>query len=71
MTVGVCYLIIKLMKKTKAYQTVIQPDSDLSDNDDNHIIQAGIQKLTEESTTFQFLIDDEDIYTKDAIKEKY
>jgi hypothetical protein len=35
------------------------------------ILQNGIQKLAEESGSFDFLKEDEDLYTIDDIKEKY
>jgi hypothetical protein len=36
-----------------------------------HTLQYGIEKLVEESHAFQFLEDDEDLYTIEDIKEKY
>ena len=59
------------MKKTKTKENLANHNGDLNNNDDNYILLAGIQKLTEESTAFQFLISDEDIYTLDDIKEIY
>jgi hypothetical protein len=38
---------------------------------EEHKLQNGIQKLVEQSRSFQFLNDDEDLYTIDDIKEKY
>jgi hypothetical protein len=34
-------------------------------------LRNGIQKLVEQSQAFQFLNDDEDLYTAEDIKEKY
>jgi hypothetical protein len=34
-------------------------------------LQNGIEKLVEKSKTFQFLNDEEDLYTAEDIKEKY
>jgi len=34
-------------------------------------LQAGIEKLMAQSQVFQFLNDDEDLYTDEDIKEKY
>jgi len=38
---------------------------------EEHILQNGIEKLVEQSKVFQFLNDEEDLYTEDDIKEKY
>ncbi len=38
---------------------------------DDKIIQEGIQKLTSDSKSFDFLNNEEDIYTVKDIKEKY
>jgi hypothetical protein len=38
---------------------------------EENILQKGIEKLIEQSGTFQFLLDDEDLYTDEDIKEKY
>ncbi len=34
-------------------------------------LQAGIQQMIEQSETFSFLKDEEDLYTLDDLKEKY
>ena len=38
---------------------------------DDKIIQEGIQKLTSESKTFDFLKDEENLYSINDLKEKY
>jgi hypothetical protein len=38
---------------------------------DEYIVQKGIYKLAEESESFSFLNDEEILYTKKDIKEKY
>jgi hypothetical protein len=38
---------------------------------DDKIIQEGIQRITSESKSFDFLIDEEDLYTVNDVKEKY
>jgi hypothetical protein len=38
---------------------------------EEHILQNGIEKLVEKSNAFQFLNDEEDLYTLADIKEKY
>ena len=38
---------------------------------DQKIIQEGIQQLTSESKSFDFLNDEEDLYTVNDVKEKY
>jgi hypothetical protein len=38
---------------------------------EEHLLQNGIEKLIEQSNAFQFLNDDEDLYTAEDIKEKY
>jgi hypothetical protein len=38
---------------------------------DNAILQEGIQKITSESKVFKYLLDEEDIYTVNDLKEKY
>ncbi len=38
---------------------------------EENILQKGIEKLVEQSEAFQFLHDEEDIYTLADIKEKY
>lgn len=38
---------------------------------EDDMIQQGIQNLVAESVAFSFLIDDEDLYTIDDIKEEY
>jgi len=38
---------------------------------DDKIIQEGIQKLTSESKAFEFLKDEDDLYTLNDLKEKY
>jgi hypothetical protein len=38
---------------------------------EDDLIQRGIEKMIEGSTTFQFLADEEDLYTVNDIKEKY
>ena len=62
------------MKKLKVSQTVNHSDYlnnySIKDHEDDMLLK-GIEKLTEESDTFQFLNDDEDIYTLGDIKEKY
>lgn len=38
---------------------------------DDEIIQEGIQKLTSESKAFEFLKDEDDLYTLNDLKERY
>jgi hypothetical protein len=38
---------------------------------EEEILQAGIQKITEESTTFDFLKEEEDLYSADDLKERF
>lgn len=38
---------------------------------DDKIIQEGIQKLTSDSKSFNFLKDEEDLYSVDDLKERY
>ena len=38
---------------------------------DDKIIQEGIQKLTSESKAFDFLKDEDDLYTLNDLKERY
>jgi hypothetical protein len=38
---------------------------------DDKIIQEGIHKLTSESKTFEFLNDEDDLYTVNDLKERY
>jgi len=40
-------------------------------NYEEYILQKGIEKLTIQSGTFDFLNDDEDLYSLDDLKEKY
>lgn len=59
------------MKKVNTTGNINNLGVAVNNNNDNYILLAGIQKLAEESTSFQFLIDDENIYTTDDNKEKY
>ncbi len=38
---------------------------------DDQIIRDGITKITAESKSFDFLVDEEDLYTVNDLKEKY
>lgn len=38
---------------------------------ENNLLTEGIQKLTMDSKSFQFLEDEEDLYTEADLKEKY
>ena len=38
---------------------------------DDKIIQEGIQKLTSDSKAFEFLKDEDDLYTLNDLREKY
>ena len=38
---------------------------------EDEILQDGIQKMTEESTTFDFLKEEENLYTVDDLKERF
>ncbi len=38
---------------------------------EEYILQTGIETLVEQSQSFQFLNDEEDLYTIEDIKEKY
>ena len=38
---------------------------------DDEIIQEGIKKLTSESKAFEFLKDEDDLYTLNDLKERY
>lgn len=38
---------------------------------EEHILKSGIEKLVEQSETFRFLKDEEELYSVNDIKEKY
>lgn len=38
---------------------------------DDKILQEGMQKIISESEAFEYLLDDEEIYTVNDLKEKY
>ncbi|HEY8927660.1 MAG TPA: hypothetical protein VIM55_00615 [Mucilaginibacter sp.] len=38
---------------------------------EEHLLQKGVEKLVVQSQVFQFLNDDEDLYSEKDIKEKY
>jgi len=38
---------------------------------DDRILQEGIQKITSESKAFEYLLNEEDLYTVNDLKEKY
>jgi hypothetical protein len=38
---------------------------------ENQLINEGIQKLTSDSPVFQFLEDEDDLYSEEHLKEKY
>jgi hypothetical protein len=57
-----------MMKKSKATTTFDGLNNPVKD-DEHYIIQKGIEKLTEESSAFHFLHNEENIYTIDDIKE--
>lgn len=38
---------------------------------DDGILQEGIQKITSESKIFEYLLEEEDLYTVNDLKEKY
>ncbi len=38
---------------------------------EEHIIQDGIHKLTSDSNSFEFLENEEDLYSEEDLKEKY
>lgn len=43
----------------------------LINNIENQLLTEGIQKLTSESKAYQFLMEEEDIYTVEDLKERY
>ena len=53
-----------MMKKLKQIENNDQPE-----NLELYILQKGIEKITEESTSFDFLNNEEDLYSYDDIKE--
>jgi hypothetical protein len=55
------------MKKNKN----LAKNKNQTKNSDNHVILKGIEKLTEKSTVFQFLHDEESLYSLKNVKEKY
>jgi hypothetical protein len=70
----------KLIKKTLETLTKLPQDKILEVNDfadyilekyDREILQKGIEKIVSESGSFDFLIDEEELYTKDDLKEKF
>jgi len=64
---------VKTLKKLPAEKAV--EVSDFADyilkRHEEQILQNGIERLVEMSKTFQFLNDDEDLYSIDDIVEKY
>ena len=61
---------IKLLPEAKIKEIDSYVDFLLS-KIDNQIILEGIQKLTSESKSFDFLNDEEDLYNESDLKEKY
>ena len=61
---------IRLLPDTKIKEVNDFADFLLSKIDDK-IILKGIQKLTSESKSFNFLHDEEDLYNENDLKEKY
>jgi hypothetical protein len=43
----------------------------VSKKHEEHILNSGIEKMIEQSVAFQFLHDEEDLYSVKDIKEKY
>jgi hypothetical protein len=61
---------IKLLPDTKIKEINDFADFLLSKIDDN-ILLEGIQKLTSDSKSFDFLNDEEDLYNENDLKERY
>ncbi len=61
---------IKLLPDTKIMEINDFADFLLSKIDDN-ILLEGIQKLTSDSKSFDFLNDEEDLYNENDLKERY
>jgi hypothetical protein len=61
---------IRLLPDTKIKEINDFADFLLSKIDDNIIIE-GIQKLTSDSKSFDFLNDEEDLYNEGDLKERY
>jgi hypothetical protein len=59
------------MKKPNSSPERIDDNGRSKYEQENLLLLAGIQELTEQSGTFQFFIDDEDLYSVHDIKEKY
>jgi hypothetical protein len=57
-----------MMKKSKATKIIDGLNNSIKDDEQN-ILQKGIEKLTEGSSVFHFLHNEENIYTIDDIKE--
>jgi hypothetical protein len=69
-------LINKIIKKINRLPDIkIREVDDFTDfilsKIDDKIILEGIQKITSDSKSFDFLNDEEDLYTVNDIKEKY
>ena len=61
---------LNMLPAEKAWEVADFADNMLKKHEE-HLPQNGIEKLIEQSNIFQFLNDDEDLYTAEDIKEKY
>ena len=61
---------LNILPAEKAEEVADFADYVLKKHEEN-TLQNGIEKLIEQSQAFQFLIDEEDLYTAEDIKEKY
>ena len=64
---------IKTLKKLPAEKAVEVADfaDYILKKHEESVLQNGIERLVEQSQSFQFLNEDEDLYTSADIKEKY
>jgi len=63
-------MTLNMLPDEKAGEVADFADYILKKHEEN-TLQNGIERLVERSDTFQFLNDDEDLYSADDIKEKY
>jgi sulfur transfer complex TusBCD TusB component (DsrH family) len=61
---------LNMLPAEKAWEVADFADYVLKRHEE-YLLQNGIEKLVEQSDAFQFLNNDEDIYTIEDIKEKY
>ena len=62
---------LRLLPENKIKEIDDYVDYLLKKYHEESIIQKGIEKLVEESNSFEFLNEEEDLYSIDDLKEKY